>query len=152
MKNYTDIIIRPLLTEKSNLLSEVSNKYVFQVAKNANKVEIKNSIEARFDVKVKKVSTINCKGKNKNMSIKSNGRVIRTNGKRSDWRKAIITLMDDYKIGDTLLTGGGIIPQEDIDELSGYGVGRLFGPGTAVHETIDYIQDWYNNNRERNNE
>ena len=66
--------------------------------------------------------------------------------------KKVKDLMDDNKIEDTLLTGGGIIPQEDIDELSGYGVGRLFGPGTAVHETIDYIQDWYNNNRERNNE
>ena len=66
--------------------------------------------------------------------------------------KKVKDLMDDNKIGDTLLTGGGIIPQEDIDELSGYGVGRLFGPGTAVNETIDYIEDWYNNNRERNNE
>ena len=59
MKTFADIIIRPILTEKGNLLSEMHNKYVFQVAKNANKVEIKNSIEARFDVKVKKVSTIN---------------------------------------------------------------------------------------------
>ena len=80
MKTFADIIIRPILTEKGNLLSETQNKYVFQVAKNANKVEIKKSIENRFDVKVKKVSTINCKGKNKNMSIRSGGKVIRTNG------------------------------------------------------------------------
>ena len=98
MKTFTDIIIRPILTEKANVLSETQNKYIFQVAKNANKVEIKNSIEARFDVKVKKVSTINCKGKNKNMSIRSGGRVIRTNGNKSDWKKAIITLLDDQKI------------------------------------------------------
>ena len=98
MKNYTDIIIRPLLTEKSNLLSEVSNKYVFQVSKDSNKIEIKDSIEKRFKVKVKKVSTMNCKGKTKNMSVRSNGKVIRTSGSRSDWKKAIVTLLGEDKI------------------------------------------------------
>jgi len=98
MKNFTEVIIRPLLTEKSNVLSELQNKYVFQVFKNANKIDIKRSIESRFEVKVKKVSTINCKGKNKNMSVRSNGRVIRTNGNRTDWKKAIITLSGDDKI------------------------------------------------------
>ena len=98
MKNFTEVIIRPLLTEKSNVLSELQNKYVFQVFKNANKIEIKKSIESRFEVKVKRVSTINCKGKNKNMSVRSNGRVIRTNGNRTDWKKAIITLSGDDKI------------------------------------------------------
>ena len=86
------------MTEKSNVLSELQNKYVFQVFKNANKIEIKKSIESRFEVKVKKVSTINCKGKNKNMSVRSNGRVIRTNGNKTDWKKAIITLSGDDKI------------------------------------------------------
>ena len=98
MKNFTEVIIRPLLTEKSNVLSELQNKYVFQVFKSANKIDIKKSIESRFEVKVKKVSTINCKGKNKNMSVRSNGRVIRTNGNRTDWKKAIITLSGDDKI------------------------------------------------------
>ena len=98
MKNYTDIIIRPILTEKNNLLSESLNKYVFQVSMNANKIEIKKSIEDRFKVKIKKVSTINCKGKNKNMSVRSSGRVIRTNGNRSNWKKAIVTLHADDKI------------------------------------------------------
>ena len=98
MKNFTEVIIRPLLTEKSNLMSELQNKYVFQVYKSANKIDIKTSIEDRFDVKVKKVSTINCKGKNKNMSVRSNGRVIRTNGDRTDWKKAIITLFGEDKI------------------------------------------------------
>ena len=98
MKNFTEVIIRPLLTEKSNVLSELQNKYVFQVFKNANKIDIKRSIENRFEVKVKKVSTINCKGKNKNMSVRSNGRVIRTNGNRTDWKMAIITLSGDDKI------------------------------------------------------
>ena len=98
MKNFTEVIIRPLLTEKSNLMSELQNKYVFQVYKSANKIDIKTSIEDRFEVKVKKVSTINCKGKNKNMSVRSNGRVIRTNGNRTDWKKAIITLSGEDKI------------------------------------------------------
>ena len=71
MSIKSSIILRPILSEKGTLLGETQNKYVFQVAKNANKVEIKNSIETRFDVKVKKVSTINCKGKNKNMSIRT---------------------------------------------------------------------------------
>ena len=98
MKNYTNIIISPILTEKSNLLTEIHNKYMFYVSKDSNKVEIKNSIEDRFNVKVKKVAVINCKGKNKNMSVRSNGKVIRTNGNRSDYKKAIITLLDDQKI------------------------------------------------------
>ena len=103
MKEYSEIIIRPLLTEKNNLLSETQNKYIFQVTKNANKIEIKRSIEKRFDVKVKKVSTMNYNGKNKSTSVRSNGRVIRTNGNRSDWKKAIITLFEDSKID---LVGG----------------------------------------------
>ena len=98
MKIFTDIIIRPLLTEKSNVLSESQNKYVFQVYRHVNKLEIKKSIEERFNVKVKKVATINCKGKNKNMSVRSNGKVIRTNGNRSNWKKAIITLSGEDKI------------------------------------------------------
>ena len=98
IKNYSDIIIRPLLTEKSNLLSESQNKYIFQVSINANKIEIKKSIEDGFNVKIKKISTINCKGKNKNMSVKSKGRVIRTNGNRPNWKKAIITLQENEKI------------------------------------------------------
>lgn len=70
----------------------------FKYLKNANKIDIRKSIEKRFDVRVKKVSTINCYGKNKNMSIKSSGRVIRTNGNKSNWKKAIVTLFDDNKI------------------------------------------------------
>ena len=98
MKNYSEIIIRPLLTEKSNLLSESSNKYVFQVSLGANKIEIKKSIEDRFNVKIIKVATMNCRGKNKNMSVRSSGKVIRPNGDRSKWKKAIITLSKDDNI------------------------------------------------------
>ncbi len=44
---------------------------------------------------------------------------------------------------DILITGGGIIPKEDMDELQRQGVGRLFGPGTPTTELIDYIKDWF---------
>tara|TARA_B100000003_G_C10583516_1_gene232061 strand:+ start:47 stop:439 length:393 start_codon:yes stop_codon:yes gene_type:complete len=62
--------------------------------------------------------------------------------------KKVKDLMNDNKMDDVLLTGGGIIPQEDMDNLLSYGVGKLFGPGTPVQDTIDYINDWYKNNKE----
>jgi len=96
---YTDIIIRPILSEKVSKLSEISNKqYVFQVAKKSNKLQIKSAIEKKFEVKVKKVRTLNFKGKMKNTSVRSNGKVLRTNGFRSDWKKAIIILQDGHEI------------------------------------------------------
>ncbi|MBU00395.1 MAG: methylmalonyl-CoA mutase, partial [Gemmatimonadetes bacterium] len=44
-----------------------------------------------------------------------------------------------------LLTGGGIIPSKDIEDLQNQGIGKLFGPGTPTTEIIDYIQDWFGN-------
>ena len=64
MKNPRDIIIRPLITEKSMDDSEF-NRYTFEVAKNANKIEIKNAVEEIFDVKVEKVATMNMNSKMK---------------------------------------------------------------------------------------
>ena len=96
--NNNSIIISPILSEKSHSLSEQFNKYVFKVHKNANKLEIKKSIESRFDVKIVKVSTMNFKGKKKNMTIRSDGNVLRTTGNRSNWKKAIVTLHKDSKI------------------------------------------------------
>ena len=61
--------------------------------------------------------------------------------------KKVKDLMDKETLDNVLLTGGGIIPSEDMDELSSYGVGKLFGPGTPVQETIDYIEGWYKANR-----
>jgi len=66
--------------------------------------------------------------------------------------KKVKDLMNKHKMDGVLLTGGGIIPQEDMDELKSYGVGELFGPGTAVKVTIDYINQWFQDNREDNNE
>jgi len=98
MNRQNDIIIRPLLTEKSNSLIERFRKYAFQVLPSANKNEIKKTIENKFNVKVLKVATMNYNGKNKTMSVRSGGKVIRTNGNRSNWKKAIVTLEKDNSI------------------------------------------------------
>ena len=56
-------------------------------------------------------------------------------------------LMDEEGIENVLLTGGGIIPKEDMQTLSKLGVGKMFGPGTTVDSTIEYIESWVNDNR-----
>ena len=94
---YNKILIRPIFTEKMSRLEE-ERKYAFQVMPGVNKLEIKKAVESMFDVNVEKVSTINRIGKKKNMTVKSGGRTIRTNGKRSNWKKALVTL----KEGDTI--------------------------------------------------
>lgn len=89
MKDYRDIIIKPLVTEKSmNLLAD--NKYTFIVDKRANKTEIKNAIENIFTVKVESVNTMNIKGKPKRMG--------RFEGKKPDRKKAIVSLKPGQKI------------------------------------------------------
>ncbi|MFL2983456.1 MAG: 50S ribosomal protein L23 [Candidatus Neomarinimicrobiota bacterium] len=89
---YSKIIIKPVLTEKMAILEERENKYAFFVNINANKTEIKKAIEAKFEVNVLKVATIKQIGKHKQMTMRSGGKTIRTTGKRSDYKKAIITL------------------------------------------------------------
>jgi large subunit ribosomal protein L23 len=89
MRDYRDIIIKPVVTEKSmNLLAD--NKYTFIVDKKSNKTEIKNAIEDIFKVRVEKVYTINVKGKPKRMG--------RFEGKTSDRKKAIVSLKPGQKI------------------------------------------------------
>ena len=60
----------------------------------------------------------------------------------------IINLMKENNLDNVLLVGGGIIPKKDIKSLEKEGVGKLFGPGTLVQETIDYIENWVNINRQ----
>ena len=103
MSARTSIILRPILSEKGTMLSETQNKFIFQVEKQSNKLEIKKAVEEKFKVKIKKVATLNIKGKNKNMTIKSNGHILRTSGNRSSWKKAIITLEKGFSID--MLTG-----------------------------------------------
>ena len=64
MSARTSIILRPILSEKGTLLSETQNKFIFQVEKHSNKLEIKKAVEEKFKVKIKKVATLNIKGKN----------------------------------------------------------------------------------------
>ena len=59
----------------------------------------------------------------------------------------VLNLMIDKGLDDVLLVGGGIIPKKDIAKLEELGMGKLFGPGTPVQDTIDYITDWINRNR-----
>ncbi|HOZ88641.1 MAG TPA: 50S ribosomal protein L23 [Bacilli bacterium] len=83
MKDYTDIIIAPVVTEKSAQAAQ-KNVYTFKVAKDANKIEIKKAIEAAFNVKVLDVKTLITKAKDK--------RVGKYTGKTKTYKKAIITL------------------------------------------------------------
>ena len=62
----------------------------------------------------------------------------------------VLNLMQEKGLDDVLLVGGGIIPKKDIMALEKEGVGKLFGPGTPVQDTIDYITDWVNTNRWQN--
>ena len=78
-----DIIIRPIITEKS-MLGAANKVYTFEVAKSANKIEIAKACEEVFKVKVAKVNTLNVRGKN-------NG------GYTKSWKKAIVTLKEDSK-------------------------------------------------------
>ncbi len=87
-----DIIIKPILTEKS--YSGIQNKiYTFKVANQANKIEIKKAVETLFGVKVEKVNTIKVKGKEKSQNTRQG----RTVGKTSDYTKAVVTLKQDSK-------------------------------------------------------
>ena len=95
---YQKLIIKPVLTEKMAIMQERENKYAFIVEKSANKVQIKDAIEKKFDVVVSKVAKMNVDGKLKQMTTKSNGRTIRTQGRRSSYKKTIITLQDGYSI------------------------------------------------------
>ena len=88
MKSPYDIIKRPIITEKS-MQGVESKVYVFEVAKDANKVEIGRAIEEIFGVKVAKVNTINVLGKQKRMGVHS--------GYRANWKKAIVRLADSSK-------------------------------------------------------
>jgi len=86
MKPLHQIIRKPLVTEKSNLMKETGNVVAFEVAMSSNKVEIKKAIETAFNVKVQEVRTLIVAGK-----IKRSGRNF---GKRPNVKKAYVTLAD----------------------------------------------------------
>ncbi|HEX15641.1 MAG: 50S ribosomal protein L23 [Deltaproteobacteria bacterium] len=90
MRDPYSVIIRPVITEKATLQKERDNKVTFQVAKDANKAEIKEAVEKLFNVKVEKVNVMNVRGKRRRL-----GRIV---GKKPDWKKAIVTLKPGYSI------------------------------------------------------
>lgn len=87
MKSPFDVVQTVLVTEKMTELNDV-DKYGFKVHPSANKIEIKNAVEKLFDVKVKSVNVMNYSGKKKRA-----GRTMRF-GRRSNWKKAIVTLSE----------------------------------------------------------
>ena len=90
MKDATRIILKPITTEKSTLLKERNREVCFQVAPRANKTEIKKAVEQLFKVKVESVRTQNNVGKWR--------RVGRSQGQRSDWKKAYVKLKPGEKM------------------------------------------------------
>ena len=91
MKHGGHIVKGIMVTEKSTQLAETQNKYFFRVSPNANKIEIKDAVEKGFGVKVKAVNTARYAGKRKRERTAKYG-------KRSDWKRAIVTLKEGSKI------------------------------------------------------
>lgn len=90
MRDPRHVLIRPLMTEKSMQQKETLNTVAFRVRPDANKVEIRAAIEAVFNVKVTAVRTASYEGKLKRMG--------RFQGRRADWKKAVVTLAPGHKI------------------------------------------------------
>ena len=88
--HYGDIIISPVITEKTSVVTSDGKTYVFKVNKNANKFQIKDAVEKAFGVKVAKVNTLNTKPKDR--------RVGRYTGQTKTYKKAYVTLVDGDKI------------------------------------------------------
>ena len=85
-----DILVRPLLTEKITAMRESANKIAFVVKADANRIQVKRAVETAMKVRVERVNLINVPGKTKRLG--------RFAGKRSDWKKAIVTLQEGQKI------------------------------------------------------
>lgn len=85
-----NILKAPHISEKATLLADSSNQFVFKVAKDATKAEIKAAVEQLWEVKVKSVSTLVVKGKSKRFG--------RSMGRRSDWKKAYVSLQEGFDI------------------------------------------------------
>jgi large subunit ribosomal protein L23 len=93
--NVYDVIRAPRVSEKTARLQEISNQYVFEVANDATKADVKAAVEQIFDVKVEAVNVVNVKGKNKAFRFRQ--------GRRGDWRKAYVTLAEGQSI-DVMMT------------------------------------------------
>jgi large subunit ribosomal protein L23 len=91
--NFTEVLIAPILSEKSVIAKDKENRYTFRVNPKANKTEIKKAVETLFKVKVEAVRTANLPGKLH--------KVGRYEGYRSDWKKAMVTVKAGQKIDMT---------------------------------------------------
>lgn len=110
-----EIIVRPVITEKSNDELQ-AGKYTFEVNKKATKIEIAKAVEKLFEVKVLKVNTLTVKGKNKRVGVHQ--------GKTSDWKKAIVTIDTNPSEKTYLAKGGKVVKvakkyKDSIDEFMG---------------------------------
>lgn len=94
MKDPREVIVQPVLTEKALRVKDENNQYIFKVALNANKIEIKNAIEKRFSVTVKSLRTLIIKPKPRQRFTRA-GRV---SGFTARWKKAIVTLKEGDKM------------------------------------------------------
>jgi large subunit ribosomal protein L23 len=90
MRAPQDIVVQPIISEKMEYLQEAQRKYAFKVRPGANKVEIKEAVEAIYNVTVTDVNVMNRRGKKR--------RVRYTEGRRSNWKRAVVTL----KEGDSI--------------------------------------------------
>lgn len=84
------VLLAPHVSEKATLAAENTNTFVFKVVKDAKKAEVKAAVEMLFEVEVEAVRTVNCKGKTKRSGQKF--------GKRSDWKKAYVSLKEGQAI------------------------------------------------------
>lgn len=94
MKQPELLLVKPLLTEKALHAQEKRHEYFFKVQRDANKIEIRNAVEQKFNVNVEKVRTVVIKGKSKRMNTRRG----MTFGKRATWKKAIVTLREGQSI------------------------------------------------------
>lgn len=92
IKENSRIVRRIQVTEKATGLADSAKQYFFEVDRTANKIEIKDAVEKLFDVRVDKVNTMRYSGKRKR--VRGQWRM----GQRSDWKRAVVTLKDGYKI------------------------------------------------------
>ncbi|AJE02535.1 50S ribosomal protein L23 [Geobacter pickeringii] len=88
--NIYDVIKKPLITEKTTIEKDTKNVVAFVVDRNANKIEVKEAVEKLFKVEVAEVNTVNIAGK-----VKRVGRQV---GKRSNWKKAYVTLKEESNV------------------------------------------------------
>lgn len=90
MRDARDVVLRPVVTERSTVLADEQDAFTFVVARDANKIEIRRAVEQLFDVQVRSVRTMNYRGKSR--------RVGRNTGRRPGYKKAIVKLAEGERI------------------------------------------------------